>query len=449
MTTKISLSDHFTYGRLLRFTTPVMATAVFLSIYSLVDGFFVSNYVNKTAFAAVNLVFPFVTILGVIGTMLGTGGSALVGKLLGEGKSARANQVFSMLVWLDLLAGIVLAAIGFALIPTVSRFMGASGQLLADATLYGRILTLGIPLLALQSVFQSFLVTAERPTLGFVVNVAAGVTNVVLDALFIIGFDWGLTGAAVATFIGEVVGGLIPLIYFLRPNTSLLQLCPAGLELRPIFQASLNGLSEFVSSISSSIVGMLYNYQLMRYLGEDGVAAFGVAMYVGFIFLAIIFGFSMGASPLISFNFGAENHREMSNIFRKSLVILLSMGATMTLLAWVFAPVLAEIFVGYDEALVALTVHALSLYMWAFLIMGISIFGSAFFTALNNGPVSAAISFTRAIIFECAFVLIMPPLIGANGIWLAMPLAEVASVLVTIGLLIAFRNRYGYGFANR
>lgn len=354
----IRLSDHFTYGKLLRFTLPSICMMVFTSIYGVVDGLFVSNFVGKTPFAAVNLVMPFVMILGGMGFMIGTGGTALVSKLLGEGKQEEAHRTFSMLVLFTLLFGAVLSAVGILTMPAVSRLLGASDAMMADCVLYGRIVTGFTFAFMLQNVFQSFFIAAEKPRLGLFVTVAAGITNMVLDALFIAVFNWGVAGAAIATGLSQCVGGVLPLIYFLRPNTSLLRLRPAALRLRPILQSCGNGSSELMSNISSSLVGMLYNFQLMRLIGEDGVSAYGVLMYVQFIFVAIFIGYSIGSAPVVSFHYGAQHHSELKNLLRKSALLMAIGGVTLTVLARVLAAPLSRLFVGYDASLYALTTHA-------------------------------------------------------------------------------------------
>ena len=362
MSKLIRLSDHFTYGKLLRFTLPSICMMVFTSIYGVVDGLFVSNFVGKTPFAAVNLVMPFVMILGGMGFMIGTGGTALVSKLLGEGKQEEAHRTFSMLVLFTLLLGAVLSAVGILTMPAVSRLLGASDAMMADCILYGRIVTGFTFAFMLQNVFQSFFIAAEKPRLGLFVTVAAGITNMVLDALFIAVFDWGVAGAAIATGLSQCVGGVLPLIYFLRPNTSLLRLRPAALRLRPILQSCGNGSSELMSNISSSLVGMLYNFQLMRLIGEDGVSAYGVLMYVQFIFVAIFIGYSIGSAPVVSFHYGAQHHSELKNLLRKSALLMAIGGVTLTVLARVLAAPLSRLFVGYDASLYALTTHAFRLF---------------------------------------------------------------------------------------
>ena len=440
----IRLSDHFSYAKLLRFTLPSICMMVFTSIYGVVDGLFVSNFAGKTPFAAINLVMPFIMILGGMGFMIGTGGTALVSKLLGEGKKDEAHRTFSMMVLFTLLLGLVLSAVGFLTMRPVSYFLGATDAMIDDCVLYGRIVTGFTFAFMLQNVFQSFFIAAEKPRLGLIVTVAAGVTNMVLDALFIAVFDWGVAGAAIATGLSQCVGGVLPLIYFLRPNDSLLRMRPTALRLRPILQACGNGSSELMSNISSSLVGMLYNFQLMRLIGADGVSAYGVLMYVQFIFVAIFIGYSIGCAPVVSFHFGAQNHDELKSLLRKSVLLMASGGVLLTVAARLLAALLAHLFVGYDAVLFDLTTHAFRLFSWSFLLAGFNIFTSGFFTALNNGAISAAISFLRTLVFQTASVLILPLLLGVDGIWWAITVAEIFAFLISLLFLFLKRNKYHY-----
>ena len=440
----IRLSDHFSYSKLLRFTLPSICMMVFTSIYGVVDGLFVSNFAGKTPFAAVNLVMPFIMILGGMGFMIGTGGTALVSKLMGEGKKDEANSTFSMMVLFTLLLGIVLSAVGFLTMRPVSYFLGATDAMIGDCVLYGRIVTGFTFAFMLQNVFQSFFIAAEKPRLGLIVTVAAGVTNMVLDALFIAVFDWGVAGAAIATGLSQCVGGVLPLIYFLRPNDSLLRMRPTSLRLRPILQACGNGSSELMSNISSSLVGMLYNFQLMHLIGEDGVSAYGVLMYVQFIFVAIFIGYSIGCAPVVSFHFGAQNHSELKSLLCKSTLLMASGGVLLTIAARLLAAPLARLFVGYDAGLFELTSHAFRLFSWSFLLAGFNIFASGFFTALNNGAISAAISFLRTLVFQTSSVLILPLLLDVDGIWWAITVAEIFAFLISLMFLYLKRNKYHY-----
>ena len=444
MSAPIRLSDHFSYAKLLRFTLPSIVMMVFTSIYGVVDGLFVSNFAGKTSFAAINLVMPFIMILGGMGFMIGTGGTALVSKLLGEGKRDEAHRTFSMMVLFTLLLGVVLSAVGFFAMRPVSYFLGATDAMIDDCVLYGRIVTGFTFAFMLQNVFQSFFIAAEKPRLGLLVTVAAGVTNMALDALFIAVFKWGVAGAAIATGLSQCVGGILPLIYFLRPNSSLLRLFPTRLALRPILSACGNGSSELMSNISSSLVSMLYNFQLMRLVGEDGVSAYGVLMYVQFIFVAIFIGYSIGCAPVVSFHYGAQNHGELKSLLRKSTLLMASGGVILMLLARVLAAPLARIFVGYDPALFELTAHAFRLFSWSFLLAGFNIFASGFFTALNNGGVSAAISFLRTLVFQSASVLILPLILDVDGIWYAITVAEIFAFLISLLFLFLKRNTYHY-----
>ena len=441
---KIRLSDHFTYGRLLRFTLPSIVMMIFTSIYSVVDGFFVSNFVGKTPFAAVNFIMPVLMILGTLGFMLGTGGSALVAKHLGEKRPEEANRVFSMLIYVSVACGASLTVLGIALLPAIAGALGAQGEMLENCVAYGRVVLLALTFFILQMEFQSFFVTAEKPHMGLGVTVAAGVTNMVLDAIFVGVLHWGLVGAAAATAISQTVGGLFPLVYFAHKNSSLLHLTRAKLHMRTLGKVCANGSSELMSNISMSLVGMLYNVQLLRYAGENGVSAYGVLMYVSMIFSGAFIGYSIGTAPVISYHYGAQNHRELHSLLRKSLAIILLFSVGMFLLAQGLAYPLSHLFVGYDAELLEMTHGAFMIYAFGFLFMGFAIFGSGFFTALNDGLTSALISFLRTLVFQTGAVLLLPHVFGLDGIWWSIVAAEVMAVLVSAAFLWAKQKKYGY-----
>lgn len=441
---KISLSDHFTYRKLLRFVAPSAVMMMFTSIYGVVDGLFVSNYVGKVPFAAINLVMPFIMILGGIGFMIGTGGSALVSKTLGEGDRKKANRYFTMMIYLSLICGAAASVIGFAFIRPISYLLGATDAMIGDCVEYGRMIFLFTTAFMMQNVFQSFLVTAEKPRLGLLATVGAGVTNIALDAWFIVGLGWGVKGAALATGISQTVGGILPLIYFLRPNSSLLKITRTKLEGRPVFLAVTNGSSELMSNISASVVSMIYNFQLMKFAGEDGVAAYGVLMYVQFVFIALFIGYAIGSAPIIGYHYGAINHSELKNMLKKSIIIMSISGVIMTLLAQALALPIAKVFVGYDEGLFDMTVHAFRVFSFSFILAGINIFASSFFTALNNGAVSAAISFLRTLIFQSTAVIVLPMICELDGIWLSITVAEVFALIISVTFLAAKRKKYNY-----
>lgn len=442
---QIQLSEHFTYKKLLRFVFPSIIMMVFTSIYSIVDGLFVSNFVGKTPFAAINMVMPVLTILGSFGFMIGAGGTAIVGKTLGEGNREKANRYFSMLIYVVIALGVVLGLFGLIFMRPLAVFLGANGDMLEFCVLYGRVILVALPFFMLQNSFQNFFVMAEKPNLGLAVTVISGVLNIVLDALFILVFRWGLFGAAFATAISQAAGAIIALIYFAKKNGSLLQLIPKlGLEGRILWKACTNGLSEMVGNLAASIVTMLYNFQLMRLIGEDGVAAFGVIAYFGFIFSAIFYGYAVGGSPIVSYQFGADNRKELKNLFWKSLSIIGITGIIMVLLSRMGAVWLSKMFVGYDAELFKLTVHGFKIYSLAFLFSGFSVFGSAFFTALNDGLVSALISFMRTFIFEIGSILLLPLIWGVDGIWAAIVVAELAALTVTVIFFVIKRKKYNY-----
>lgn len=440
----VQLSDHFNYKRLFKFVFPSIIMMVFTSIYGVVDGLFVSNIVGKAAFAAINLIMPVNMIFGGIGFMLGTGGSALVAKTLGEKEPEKANRYFTMMILITAIIGVITSAIGIGIMRPVSVLLGADEAMLPNCILYGRIMMAFNVSFMLQNAFQGFLITAEKPSLGLGVTVVAGIMNMVLDALFIGVFHWGVAGAAFATGLSQCVGGLIPLVYFLRPNRSLLKLVKTRLEMRPIVKACVNGSSEMVSSVTSSVVGILYNFQLLKYAGQNGVASYGVLMYVQFTLAAIFIGYSMGIAPVIGYHYGADNHSELKNLLKKSILLMVGIGGIMVLTAEVFAVPLAKIFVGYDVDLLNMTVYALRISSIAFLITGFNIFASSFFTALNNGGVSAAISFLRTFIFKFATVLILPMVVGLDGIWWADVSAELFAFLLSILFLVTQRKKYHY-----
>lgn len=441
---KIQLSEHFSYKKLLRFTLPSIIMMIFTSIYSVVDGFFVSNFVGKTPFAAVNFIMPFLMILGAFGFMFGTGGSALISKTMGEGDKERAQQLFSLFIYVSVGCGVVIAAADIIFIRPVAALLGADGTMLEDCVRYGRIILIALPAYMLQFEFQSFFVAAEKPHLGLVVTIAAGVTNMTLDALLVAVFSLGLVGAAAATAISQCVGGIIPLIYFLCPNSSILRLTRTKFDGRALFKACTNGASELMSNISMSIVGMLYNMQLIKYAGENGVAAYGVLMYVNFIFLAAFIGYSVGTAPIIGYNYGSGNHSELKNLLKKSLCLIGIFSVAMVVAAEGLAHPLASMFVGYDLELFKMTLRGFMIYSFSFLFSGIAIFGSSFFTALNDGLISALISFLRTLVFQVAAVLVFPLIWGIDGIWVSIVAAELMAVSVTVMFLLMKRKKYHY-----
>lgn len=441
---KIQLSEHFTYSKLLKFTAPSIAMMIFTSIYGVVDGYFVSNFVGKTPFAAVNFIMPFLMILGTLGFMFGSGGGALVAKTMGEGDMKRANRYFSLFVYLTATLGIIIAALGIAFIRPIAEILGAEGQMLENAVIYGRIILIPLPFFMLQMEFQAFFTTAEKPTLGLVVTLICGCLNMVLDALFMAVFSWGLVGAAVATAISQAVGGIIPLFYFFSKNSSLLRLGKTEWYSAAILKAVTNGSSELMSNVSMSLVGMLYNIQLLAYAGEDGVAAYGVLMYVNMIFIAVFIGYSIGTAPIISYHFGAKNENELQGLLKRSTVIISVSAFLMLALSFVLAVPLSKIFVGYDEGLYNMTVRGFYINAFSFLFAGFAIFGSGFFTALNDGITSAAISFLRTLVFQIIAVLVLPLIFKLDGIWYSIVVAELMAVVVTVFFIYIKRKKYGY-----
>lgn len=441
---KIQLSDHFTYGRLLRFALPSIIMMIFTSIYGVVDGIFVSNFAGKTPFAAINLIMPYIMILGTAGFMIGTGGTALISKTLGMGDHKKANEIFSLLTVFAVVSGVILTVLALIFLRPAAILLGAEGEMLENCLLYGRIVLPASTAYILQFAFQSFCVTAEKANLSLIMTVCSGVCNIILDALFVAVLRWGLAGAAAATAIAQILGAAIPIVYFLRPNQSLLRLGKFHFDGKALWRTVTNGSSELMSNLSMSIVGMLYNLQLLAYAGEDGIAAYGVIMYVNLFFLSIFIGFVIGAAPLIGYNHGADNRPELKNLFRKSLVIIGASALVMTASAILLAKPLASIFVSYDRDLWEMTVRGFVIYSISFLLCGFNIFGSSMFTALNNGLISAVISFVRTLICQIAAVMLLPLIWGLDGIWLSIVAAELAALILTVLCFMIFRKKYHY-----
>ena len=442
---KIQLCDHFNYRKLLRFVLPSIAMMVFTSIYGVVDGIFVSNFVGGDSFTAVNFIFPFIMILGSFGFMFGTGGSALISKTIGEGDMPKAKRMFSMLVLVSALTGVGIGVLGIIFVRPLAAALGAEGAVLEDCVVYARIILAVMPAFMLQQEFQSFFVTAEKPQMGLYTTLAAGIANMVLDALFIAVFDWGIVGAALATAASQCVGGFVPIVYFLCPNRSLLRLGKPSFDGRALLKTCVNGSSELLGNVAMSLVGLLYNWQLMRTEGNNGVSAYGVMMYVGWIFVSIFVGFSIGTAPLIGYNHGAKNHAELRNLFKKSLAVTAVLSLAMFILGETLARPLSMIFVSYDSALLEMAVRGFRIFSFQFFFCGLAIFGSSFFTALNNGLISAIISFMRTLVFQVGAVLLLPLVFGLDGIWASVIVAEFAAATLAVVFLIAYRKKYGYG----
>ena len=440
----IKLSDHFTYGKLLKFSMPSVFMLIFASIYSVVDGFFISNFVGKTPFAAVNIIIPFTMMLTSFGFMISTGGSALVSMKLGESHQNTADRYFSMLIYISVILGILLSVIGIIVIRPVSILLGADESMLEYAVQYGRVLLIFNVFGILQYSFPSFMVTAGKPHLGLKITIAAGLTNMVLDALFMAVLKLGVTGAALATGIGQLVGSVLPIWYFLKKNDGNIHLVKTNIEIRPILHACYNGMSELLTNVSTSVVSMVYNIQLMKYFGENGVSAYGVLMYTQFIFMAIFFGYTTGTAPIISFHYGADNKDELKSLFRKNLRLIIISGLAMFVLAELFSAPLSKFFVGYDDELFKMTASAFKLFSLSFLVCGINVFASSFFTALNNGTVSAIISVLRTFVFQIAAVLILPLIFDIKSIWLALTVSEVLALFVSIYFILSKNKKYGY-----
>lgn len=441
---KISLSEHFNYKKLIKFTIPTIIMMIFTSIYGVVDGLFISNVVGSNAFASVNLIMPFIMILGTLGFMIGTGGSALVSKTLGEGNKENANKIFSMLIYFLIIAGLILSLVGIIFIEPIAKLLGADSTTLTNCVVYGRVLLFALIPFLLQNSFQSFLVVAEKPTMGLIISLIAGVTNMILDFLFIYVFKMGVFGAAFATAISQFIGGIIPLIYFIRKNPTELRLIKTKFDKKALWQSCTNGSSEMLTNISTSLVNMLYNMQLMKLAGANGVVSYGIIMYISFIFSGTYIGYSIGIAPIVGYHYGSGNKDELKNLFKKSLILIGVVSISMTILAEILSRLLASIFVSYDKDLLDMTTIAIRLFSLSYIISGFNIFASAFFTALNNGVVSALISFMRTLVFQVAMIIILPIVFKLNGIWLSVVVAEILDLIVSAICFITNRKKYEY-----
>lgn len=441
----IGLDSHFTYKKLFKFVASPIMMMVFTSIYGVIDGLFVSNFAGKTAFAAINAIMPLTMILGGIGFMIGTGGTAIVSQTLGAGEKEKANNYFSFLVYATIVIGVTVSAITIIILPHITHLFSIDEQMLPYALKYARIVISFTPTFMLQSLFHSFFITAEKPMHGFVVTVIAGLTNIALDALFVVGFKMGVGGAALATGLSQAVGAGLPIIYFTsKKNDSLLRLSKGTFDFKVLLKTITNGSSELVNNISSSVVSIVFNSQLFALAGQNGISAYGVMMYVNFIYIAIFIGYAIGTAPIIGFNYGAQNDLELKNIFKKSLVLMGILGVIMSLLAFVLSTPISKIFVGYDEELCNMTAQAFKLFCFSFIFTGFGIFGSSMFTALGNGLISAVISFLRTLVFQIACVMILPKFWGINGVWLSMLIAEILSSMITVTFWIIKRKKYKY-----
>lgn len=440
----IRLSDHFSLRRLLRYALPSIAMMIFSSIYGIVDGFFVSNYVGKMAFTAVNLIYPFLIILGSIGFMFGTGGAALISKTMGEKNIKKAKETFSLIIFTSVVLGIILSILGIIFLPQIASLLGAKDEVLTDCILYGKIILISLPFYILQYEFQCLFSTAGKPKFGLIVTVISGMSNIIFDYLLVAVFSLGLFGAAIATMISQIVGGVIPLIYFFSKNKSLLHFVKFKFDIKSLLKVCSNGSSEFLSNVSSSLISILYNLQLLKYAGENGVAAYGVLMYVSMIFQAIFIGYSIGVSPIVGYHYGAKNTSELKNVFTKSMIVIFITAIIMFICGELLSEPISKIFVSYDDELLQITKNAFRIFSFSFLLSGMSIYGSSFFTSLNNGLISALISFLRTVVFQASAVMILPIFLKLNGIWLSIVLAELMSFIITFTFLIMKRKKYQY-----
>ncbi len=442
---RIKISDSFTYSRLVKFTLPSIMMMVVNSVYSVVDGVFVSNYVGEIPFAALNLIYPLIMIYGAFGFMLGTGGCALVAKYLGEGDDKKAREIFTMIYVVLVVGSIILAGVGIIFVEDIALMLGSTEELLGDCITYGTIMLIGIPAFTLQTSFPSFMVASGKPSMGMILSISSGVANILLDYVFIVTFEWGIAGAAWATVIGQAIGGVVPLFYYAvkRKNTNL-YFVKFKWDMKSLTKSCTNGSSEMMTNLSMTIVNIIYNIQLMRLIGYAGVSAYGIIAYLSFVFIATFIGYTVGVSPIISYNYGSQNHSELKSLYRKSMVIMISSSIVLTIIAEIFAIQLAGIFVSYDIALMDLTVRAIRYYSVSYIFSSICIFSSSFFTALNNGKISAFISFLRTLILQSLMLIILPEIFGEIGLWIAIPIADFIGVIICVVLLVRYKKVYHY-----
>ena len=441
----MQFDTHFTVKKLLSAAFPLIVMMIFTSLYSVADGLFLSNFAGKEAFAAVNFIMPYLMFFPSTGFLFGSGGSALIAKRLGEKRDREADEIFTTLLGVSALTGLVLAILGLIFLRPVAELQGAEGALLQNSLLYGRIYLLGTPASVVQFEFESLYPASGKNKLGLWATVASGGLNIVLDAIFLGVFSWGIRGAAVATILSQWLGGLLPFFYYRsRRNTSLLHLVRCRPRIREMGRVCTNGASEMVNNISNSVVSLLYNVQLLRLAGDDGIAAYGVMMYINFLFTAVFWGYVSGAAPIVSYHYGAGNHRELKSLLRQSLLLLSSGSLLMFLLSVLLARPVSSIFVGYDPVLFQMTIRGFRLFSLSFLFAGLSIFGSSFFTALNNGLISAILSFSRVFLFQVPAVLLLPRFFELDGIWLSAAVAEFFTALMGGIFILAKRKKYHY-----
>ena len=439
---EIKLSDHFSCAKLLLFAIPTIGMIMISITYDVVDGYFVSNYIGKTAFSAVNIIYPFQLLLSMVGYMFGSGGSALIAAELGDGNQQNARLYFTAIIKAAAAIGVVLAVAGVLLLRPVAVMIGATPEILEYGLPYGRTLFLFLPIMILGYTFQSILITAEKPKLGLYISLGNLFSNALLDWLFVAVFKWGMVGAAVATGIGACLNGLVPLIYFARPNSSPLHFCKGRVQVKPLLKACGNGSSEMVNDMSTSLIFVLYNYQLLRMLGEDGVAAYGVTVFVEGIFAAVFYGLAMQATSIVGYHFGAKNYPELKSLLKNGIILNFISGILMFVLAQVSAPLISRIYVGYDETVYRLSVHAMRMYAFAFLLQGFNEYASAYFTGLNNGLVSGILAFTRTFLIQTVMILVLPLLLGTDGLWLAQAATEVFAAVIAIVFFITRKHEY-------
>ena len=417
---------------------------LFTSMYGVVDGLYLSHFSGKEAFAAITLIIPLPLLIGAWAYMIGAGGSAVIAKAIASDRQKDANEYFSFLVLISVLGSILLAGIGEIFLEPCAKLLGANDEMLPFCMTYGRILIAAVPLYVLQNVFQSFLTVAEHPKIGLAINLVSAFLNMALNFVFIRITNEVVTAVALATVVSQFVGGITPFVFFVRSKSTTLRFGRPHMPMSLLGPVFANGVSEFVSEIFHPLASVMYNYKLMELTGLNGVAAYGVLMNVGFLFGSVFLGFAVGSAPLFTYKYEREDHDELHSLFIKSTISVVLMGFLLYGVACMIEGPFAAEFFGGDELLITMTEEAFALHSLSYMVMGLAVFASAFFTAIHDSRVSFLISFLRTLLFEVLAILLLPMLFDLNGVWAASLTSEVLTLLVTVGLLISKKEKYQY-----
>lgn len=438
------IAQEFNLISLLRFVAPTVVMLVFMSLYQMVDAVFVSKFVGENALSALNIVYPFPSIVIAVSIMLATGGSAIIARNMGEGKEKEAKENFSFIVLVGAVIGVAIATAGILFIEPLIYMLGATPSLYDYCYEYLFILVLSVPLSVFQMLFQSFFVTAGKPHLGLTLTVLGGVSNIVLDYVFIVLCGFGVSGAALATSIGYSIPGLFGLIYFAVSRKGTLYFVKPVFRWGVLFKCCINGSSEMVNNLAVAVTTFLFNVLMLKYEGEAGVAAITIVLYAQFLMTSAFMGFSSGIAPVVSFNYGSGNVRQLKKIFKISVWVIAVVSAAVFVIAETCSDVVIMVFTPAGSEVFGLTKYGFAIFSFSFLCTGMNIFASALFTAFSNGKISAILSFLRTFVFLTACLLFLPLFWGVDGIWLAVPVAEVMALFVSVYYLVRFKKVYQY-----